>query len=129
MAMVGNPYAKYQDSRILTASPAELTLMLYEGIIKFINIAVVAVEDKNYEKAHINISKAEKIVEHLSITLNDKYPVSKDFDNVYKCIMQALVQGNIKKDKAELERALEYSRMIRDTWKEVMRRTGKGTNA
>ena len=121
MAVIGNPYAQYQNSKVLTASPAELTLMLYEGIIKFINIGILAIGEKDYEKANINIMKAERIVDHLNGTLNHKYPVAKDFENIYKCIMDALLQGNIKKDTAELERALEYSRMIRDTWKEVMR--------
>ena len=123
MAIVGNPYAKYQNSKVLTASPAELTLMLYEGIIKFTNIAV---EEKDYSKANTNIIKAERIVDHLSATLNDKYPVAQEFRNVYGAIMQALIQGNIKKDVAELNRALEYSRMIRDTWKEVMKVSERG---
>ena len=108
MAIVGNPYAKYQNSKVLTASPAELTLMLYEGIIKFTNIAILAVEEKDYSKANTNIIKAERIVDHLSATLNDKYPVAQEFRNVYGAIMQALIQGNIKKDVAELNRALEY---------------------
>lgn len=126
MAMIGNPYAKYRDSKILTASPAELTLMLYEGIIKFINIAITAIGEKDIEQANTNIMKAERIVDHLSATLNDKYPVSKDFQSIYGCIMQALIQGNIRKDVKELERALEYTRMIRDTWKEVMKVSEKG---
>ncbi len=121
MATIGNPYAKYQNSKILTASPAELTLMLYDGIIKFTNIGITAVENREFQKANTNILKAERIVDHLSATLNDKYPVSNDFRNIYNCIMQALIQGNMRKDVAELERALEYSRMIRDTWKEVMK--------
>ena len=127
MTMIGNPYAKYQDSKILTASPAELTLMLYEGIIKFTNIGITAIENREFQKANINIMKAERIVDHLSATLNDKYAVANDFRNVYNCIMQALIQGNMKKDVAELERALEYSRMIRDTWKEVMKTSEKGS--
>lgn len=127
MAMIGNPYAKYQDSKILTASPAELTLMLYEGIIKFTNIGITAIENREFQKANLNIMKAERIVDHLSATLNDKYPVAKDFQNIYSCIMQALISGNMKKDVAELERALEYSRMIRDTWKEVMKASEKGS--
>ena len=126
MAMVGNPYAKYQNSKVLTASPAELTLMLYEGIIKFINMAITAIEEKDIPKANTNIIKAERVVDHLSATLNDKYPVSKDFQNIYDFIMQALLQGNVKKDIEELKRALEYARMIRDTWKEVMKIAEKG---
>lgn len=126
MAVVGNPYAKYQNSKVLTASPAELTLMLYDGIIKFTNIAIAAIEEKDVSKANTNIMKAERIVDHLSATLNDKYEVSKDFQNIYDCIMYALIQGNIRKDVNELNRALEYTRMIRDTWKEVMKIAEKG---
>ena len=47
--------------------------------------------------------------------------------NIYSCIMDALIQGNIHKDVSELERALEYSRMIRETWKEIMKQAEKGT--
>ena len=57
---VMNQYAQYQNSKILTASPAELTLMLYEGAIKFCNIAIIAIEKKDMEKAHINITKAQR---------------------------------------------------------------------
>ena len=78
-----NGYAVYQNNRIQTASPAELTLMLYEGAIKFCNIAIMAVENKEIEKAHINIRKVEDIISEFQATLNYKYPVAKDFNNVY----------------------------------------------
>ena len=61
-----NGYAQYQNSRIVTASPAELTLMLYEGAIKFGNIAIAAMENKNPAKAHENIVKVEKIIQNFS---------------------------------------------------------------
>ena len=54
-----NPYAAYNNSKIQTATPAELTLLLYEGAIKFTNIAIVAIEKGDIEKAHNNIRKAE----------------------------------------------------------------------
>ena len=76
-----NAYSAYATNKILTATPAELTLMLYEGAIKFCNIAVKAIEDKDIEKAHTNIVKAEKIIEEFQATLNHKYAVAEDFDN------------------------------------------------
>ena len=78
-----NAFAQYKNSKVLTASPAEITLMLYEGAIKFCNIAITAIEGKEIQKAHINIIKAQKIVEHLQVTLDMKYPVVKDFDRIY----------------------------------------------
>ena len=68
-----NAYSAYATNKILTATPAELTLMLYEGAIKFCNIAVKAIEDKDIEKTHTNIVKAEKIIEEFQATLNHKY--------------------------------------------------------
>ena len=120
--MVGqNPYAQYKNSKILTASPAELTLMLYEGAIKFCNIAITAIEQKDIEKAHINIVKTQRIIEHFRLTLDMKYPVAQDFDRVYEYLARRLVQANIKKDKEIMEEILEHLHSMRDTWKEVMR--------
>lgn len=124
---INQGYAAYQNNRIMTASPAELTLMLYEGAIKFCNIAIMAVEERNIEKAHSNIMKVEHIIEEFQATLNHKYPVAKDFENVYNYIMQRLVEANMKKDKDILEEVLEHLHTMRDTWKEVMHLTNNGT--
>lgn len=116
-----NAYAQYKNSKVLTASPAELTLMLYEGAIKFCNIAIVAVEQKDIQKAHTNIVKVQKIIEHFRLTLDMKYPVAQDFERVYVYLEQRLVQANIKKDAEILGEVLEHLHSMRDTWKEVMR--------
>lgn len=121
-------YAAYANNKIMTASPAELTLMLYEGAIKFCNIAIDAIEKKDISKAHNNIVKVENIIEEFQATLNHKYPVAKDFDNVYAYLHQRLVEANVRKDKEIVEEVLEHFRTMRDTWKEVMRRAG-GTGA
>ena len=121
MAVMRNPYAAYANSKITTASPAELTLMLYEGAIKFCNIAVVAIENKDIEKAHNNIMKAEKILQEFRNTLDKKYPVANDFDTVYVYLIRRLHEANIKKDTEILEEVLKHLRTMRDTWKEVMK--------
>lgn len=115
-------YAHYNNSKVLTASPAELTLMLYEGAIKFCNIAIIGVEENDIEKAHNNIVKVENIIGEFIATLNHKYPVAKDFENVYNYLMDSLIEANMKKDKEILEEVLGYLREMRDTWKEVMKR-------
>ena len=118
-------YKQYTNSKVLTASSADLTLMLYEGAIKFCNVAVVAIEKKDMQKAHTNIMKAEKIIDHLRITLDMKYPVAEDFERIYEYIGWRLVQANMKKDASIIEEVLIHLRSIRDTWKEVMRINGK----
>ena len=118
---LANAYSQYSTNRILTASPAELTLMLYEGAIKFCNIAIMGVEQKSIQKAHDNIMKTERIIREFQITLNHDYPVAKDFDAVYTYLIRRLHEANIKKDKEILEEILTHLRTMRDTWKEVMK--------
>lgn len=119
-----NPYATYANNKVMTASPAELTLMLYEGAIKFCNIAIKAIDDQDMTTAHNNIMKVENIIRELRGSLNHKYPVAKDFEAVYKYVEQRLIEANIKKDKEILEEVLTHLRTMRDTWKEVMK-TGR----
>lgn len=115
-----NGYSQYSNSKVMTASPAQLTLMLYEGAIKFCNIAIVAIENKDIMKAHNNIRKVENIITEFRATLNFKYPVANDFEKVYAYIYDRLVEANIRKDKEILEEVLGHLRTMRDTWKEVM---------
>lgn len=121
-----NAALAYQGIKVNTASPAELTLMLYEGAIKFCNIAISAIEKKDVNKANTNIIKAEKIILKLRETLDFKYPVAKDFDRVYDYIYATLVQANIQKEVSTIEEALKYIREMRDTWKEVIQLNRKG---
>lgn len=123
-----NPYAAYNNSKIQTATPAELTLLLYEGAIKFTNIAIVAMEKNDVQKAHDNIMKTENIIEEFQATLDHKYPVAKDFDAVYSYLLKRLFDANIRKDPETLEEVLKHLRTMRDTWKEVMAKTANGNN-
>jgi flagellar protein FliS len=116
-----NKYEQYNNNKIMTASPAELTLMLYEGAIKFCNIAIMGIEQKDISKTHTNIVKTEKIVDYLRATLNMKYSVAQEFENIYVYLGRRLVEANLKKDKEILEEVCEHLRSVRDTWKEVMR--------
>ena len=118
---VNNRYAAYANNKVLTASPAELTLMLYEGAIKFCNIAITAIEKKDVQKAHDNIMKAERIIIEFQATLDTKYPVAQDFENIYSYLSRRLIEANVKKDKEILEEVNMHLHSVRDTWKEVMR--------
>ena len=117
-----NAYEQYNNSKILTASPAELTLMLYDGAIKFCNIAIMGIEQKDVQKAHDNIVKVQRIIDEFRSTLDHKYPVAEDFDRVYVYILRRLFEANVKKDKEILEEVLVHLRSMRDTWKEVMQK-------
>ena len=116
-----NGYAQYNNSKILTASPAELTLMLYDGAIKFANIAVMGMEQNDIQKAHNNIIRVQRIIEEFRNALDRKYPVAEDFDRIYVYLLKRLYEANVKKDKETMEEVLTHLRSMRDTWIQVMK--------
>lgn len=121
MATFNRAAQMYQKNAVQTASPAKLTLMLYDGAVKSTNIAIEAIEAGDIEKAHNNIVKAQNIIVEFRSTLDMKYPVAKDFDVVYDYIYRRLVEANMKKDKDILVEALKHIKTMRDTWREVMK--------
>jgi len=116
-----NAYKAYSNSKLMTSTPEQLTLMLYDGAIKFTNIALEAIEAKSYQRANIYIQKTERIIEEFRATLDFKYPVAQEFENVYKMLSEKLLYANIRKDAGILRDVLKHLRTMRNTWEEVMK--------
>ena len=114
-------YAQYKNNKVNSASGPELTLMLYDGAIKFLNIADFAIETKDIQKAHTNIIKTERIIDYLRNTLDMKYAVAQDFENMYSYIARRLVEANLTKDREIIGEINEHMHAIRDNWVQVMR--------
>ncbi len=115
-----NPYAAYANNSINTAPKEELTLMLYEGAIKFMNKCIIATEKKDYVGANEANKRVQDIIREFQCTLNYDYPISKDFNALYDYIYRRLIEGNIKKDIEILNEVLDLLREFRDMWKEAM---------
>ena len=115
-----NPYQTYQQNSVMTASPQELTLMLYNGCLKFIKLAKRAMAEKNFEQKNTNIKKVQAIVQELRITLNQEIEVSTNMEQLYDYIYNRLIEANIKNDLATLEEVEGHVVELRDTWKQVM---------
>ncbi len=118
---------QYTRNKILTASPAELTLLLYDGAIKFCNIAILGIEQKNIQKAHDNIMKVERIIEEFQITLNFDYAIANEYNTIYNYLIRRLREANVKKDKEILEEVNQHLRTLRDAWKEIMKKQQSAT--
>lgn len=114
-------YAQYKSNKVMSASGPELTLMLYDGAIKFLNVADVAIEKNDIQKAHDNIIKTERIIDYLRNTLDMKYPVAQDFENMYSYIARRLIEANMSKDREIIGELNEHMHAIRDNWIEVMK--------
>ncbi|MBS4190266.1 flagellar export chaperone FliS [Bacillus sp. FJAT-49705] len=113
-------FETYQQNAVLTASPGELTLMLYNGCLKFLNLAKKAVQDKNIEAKHTNLSKAQNIISELIVTLNFDYPISKDMRRLYDYMNHRLIEANIKNDTEIISEVEGLVTEFRDTWKEAL---------
>lgn len=119
MAM-NNPYAAYQNNSVTTSTPGELTLMLYNGCLKFIQQGKKALEENNIEEKNTAIQKAQAIVTELMLTLDTSYPVAQNMLVLYEFVNSRLIDGNIKNDPALFDEAAGIITEFRDTWKQVI---------
>ncbi|MFE4129348.1 flagellar export chaperone FliS [Peribacillus sp. YIM B13482] len=122
---INNPYQSYQQSSVNTASPGELTLMLYNGCIKFIMLGKKAIEEGNIEAKNTNIIKAQNIVHELMVTLNMDVEVSKEMMSLYDFMNRRLIEANMKNDVAALEEVEGLVTDFRNTWKEFIQMNRK----
>ena len=111
----------YKQQQIMTASPEELTLMLYNGAIRFVTESIQAIEQNNMEKAHKSNMRAQNIVQELMVTTDTSYEIAKNRLLLEEYILHCLIQGNIKKDIEQLEQAKKLLVEFRDTWVQAMK--------
>lgn len=111
----------YKRQSVMTASPGELTLMLYNACIKDIKVGIECIKQKKYEKANNYLKKAQDIIRELSHTLDMRYPISANMKELYDFIYGRLVQGNMRKDVKPLEEALHFVQEFRATWFQVIK--------
>ena len=132
--MVMNAAEQYRRQQILNAPAEQLTLMLYNGCLKFIDDGRAFLADKNYEEANNNLQKAQRIISEFRLTLNMDYDISHQLFMLYNYIYDRLVEGNIKADIAQIDEARGLITELRDAWVEAMKRArfekgdGKGGN-
>lgn len=120
MQMLQNAAQTYQSNQVTTATAADLTLMLYNGAIKFIKQTKSAIEEKNVTKAHESSLKVQNILYELMSTLNNDYEISKEFLRLYEYMLQRTIEANMLKDITILSEVEDLFVQFRDTWKEAM---------
>ncbi|MDP4085187.1 MAG: flagellar export chaperone FliS [Bacillota bacterium] len=115
-----NPYQSYQQNSVNTAPPGELTLMLYNGCLKFIHLAKTAIQEKNISSRNNNLLKAQDIIRELMTTLNPDMDISKSLMPLYDYMHRRLIEANMKSDIHILDEVEEFVTEFRDTWKQVI---------
>jgi flagellar protein FliS len=123
---VPNPYAKnaenYLKQSVETASQEQLLLMLYDGAIRFLNLAKKGIEAKDIEKSHKNLMNAQHIITHFMDTLDLDIggEVAKNLLSLYEYLHWRLVQANIKKDIAMINEVLTHLTQLKSTWEQAI---------
>ncbi|KFL43938.1 flagellar biosynthesis protein FliS [Lysinibacillus sp. BF-4] len=120
MAAQSSAHNAYKQNSVTTASPGELTLMLYNGCLKFLTIAKKAMLDKNIEAKNTNLQKAQAIITELMVTLDMNVPISKEIQPLYDYMNRRLLEANIQNDPAIIDEVAGLVTEFRDTWKEVI---------
>lgn len=122
---MANPYQTYQKQAVTTSKPEDLTLMLYQGMVKFIRMSKIALQNKQLEECHTYNLRAQDILTELMVTLKMEYPVSASLQSMYDYMKSRLIEANLKKDPAILDEVEGYAVELTETWQEAMKQAKK----
>ena len=117
-----NAAEAYRRNQVLNAPPEQLTLMLYNGCLKFIGEGIDSMQNKNFENANTSLLKAERIISEFRLTLNMDYEISHQLFPLYNYVYDRLVEGNMKSDVSKLEEAKGIITELRDAWVGAMKK-------
>ena len=128
--MVNNAAEAYRRQQIMTATPEALTLMLYNGCLKFMDEGMKALAAKQYEQANNSLIKAENIISEFRVTLNMDYEISHQLMPLYNYTYDRLVEGNMKSDVSLIQQGYDIIKELRDAWMQAMKkaRVEQGTS-
>lgn len=111
----------YKNQQIMTASPEQLTLLLYNGALRFLNESILALENGEKEKSHHANLRVQAIISEFMATLDMNYEISNNWAALYEYVEYSLIEGNIKKDVQHLHNAKAVLEEMRNTWQEAMK--------
>lgn len=116
---VANPYQQYQQNAVQSADPGDLVVMLYDGLVRFLKLAVKSLEDNDKEAANNALIKSQDIVSYLNETLDRRFEISRNLAALYDFMSRQLVSANIKKEIKLVEEVLGLAQELRDTWRQA----------
>lgn len=127
--MINAAAEAYKRQQVMTATPEALTLMLYNGALRFMSEGVEAIQKKDFEQANTSLQKAQNIISEFRITLKMEYDISKQLLPLYNYVYDRLVEGNLKSDISKVEEAKGIITELRDAWAQAMKEARKEKGA
>lgn len=116
-----NPYKRYQQAKVETANPLDLIIMMYDGALKFLNQAKLAMEEKKIEPAHHAIQRTHRIIDELNFSLNMEAggEVAENLRRFYQYIDAELTRANLKKDPKIVDHIMGLLSEMKSSWVEL----------
>ncbi len=111
-----NPYQRYQQQSVMTMTPGEMLLKLYDEVITQLTAVRQFNEEKDYEKSNASLKKAQRIIRYLDQTLDPQYEISGSLSALYDYFIRRLVDANLHKDNAPIDEVLPMISDLRDTF-------------
>ena len=111
----------YKETSITTQSKGKLVVMLYDGAIKFLKLAIRAIEENDFESRNKDVQKAMKIIEELNIVLDMDIggDIALNLRKLYNFMLNHLTQANIKNDKGMVEEVITMLETLNEGWKDI----------
>ena len=120
--MVNAAAEAYKRQQIMTATTEALTLMLYNGCLRFMTEGREALMNKDYEQANTSLQKAQNIISEFRITLKMEYDIAKQLLPLYNYVYDRLVEANLKSDVTRIDEARDIITELRDAWAQAMKK-------
>lgn len=126
-----NPYQKYKQTSVQSASREKILLMLYEGAIKFTKLALKAIDEKKIADRGYNIGRAYDIIMELNNTLDHKVggEIAKNLEQLYMFVMEQYTKANISGNPEHLRNALKVIENLYEGWKGAVEKLKKESEA
>jgi len=112
--------SSYRETQIKTASRGKLIVLLYDGLIRFLDIALENLPEKKYDIVNLNVIKAQDIISELIMCLNlEAGDLSQKLLNIYSFLNTKLIEGNVKKDPEPIKFVRKMAYELRDSWNKI----------
>lgn len=116
----------YRTHALESASGVELTIALYDGIVRFMNQAIEAVNRNDADARRAAVKRAMDIVIHLQATLDKNVggTVAESLSEFYTAMFALMLQGSQANSRSKFEQVIANVRNVREAWKQVTAETG-----
>ncbi len=122
-----DPYEKYKETQIKTATQGKLIVMLYDGAIKFLNHAKEAIKNDDIEETHNKLTRAQDIIMELVLSLNlEAGDIAKKLYNLYLYMNTQLMQANMYKKIEPIDEVIKIFTDLKEVWEQVASQTAPG---